>query len=403
MKFLILPENHSLSHLAKSLAVAEALQGAGHEVLLGVGGGRAAFLEGRGVPYRVLPAIQEDDRSGYPAVAWFRDPRRLEACILAEAALIGSFRPDRVLGIFRCTARASTALTGVPYDALTCGCMLPEYDEVLGFGPEDPGRETQAFFLRSFFGYAARKASQALVKLGLAPVPDLRWMLKGDRTFLWDFPEFAPLPPGTGAIHVGPVFWHGWSRDCPDLEAPLACPMPLAIVTFGTCVNSARTSVRMVELLLAMGFQVVLAAGGQDPLLAGVRRHPHLTVCSFAPLHLLFPRAALTVCHGGQLTVFEALQGRCPVLVLPLQPEQAHNGLCLARLGCGRALVAPQPFLGHSRAYTDAFEALDDGVLRAKLGAFLETPGLDARLARAQALLQPYRGAGTLAGLLERG
>jgi len=69
-------------------------------------------------------------------------------------------------------------------------------------------------------------------------------------------------------------------------------------------------------------------------------------------------RAALTLCHGGQLTVFEALAGRSPVLVLPLQPEQAHNGLCLARLGCGRSLLPPRPFLGDSRTYVDAFATL---------------------------------------------
>jgi UDP:flavonoid glycosyltransferase YjiC (YdhE family) len=401
MKFLILPENHSLSHIAKGLAVAEVLQAKGHEVLLGVSEARAAFLEGRGVPWRVLPDLQDSDRSGYPTVAWFRDPRRLEACILAEVALMEAFRPDRVLGVFRFTARASTHLAGVPYDALNCGCMLPEYEEILGFAPEDPGREEQAFYLRAFFGFAGNRASRALEKLGLAPVPDLRSLLKGDRTFLWDIPEFAPLPAGTAATYVGPVLWHGWSQDALDVEALLAASHPLAIVTFGTCVNSARASCRLVSVLLDMGFQVLLAAGGQTTLLDEVPRHPRLTVCNFAPLHLLYPRAALTVCHGGQLTLFEALAGRSPVLVLPLQPEQAHNGLCLARLGCGRSLVAPQPFLGHTRAYTDAFEALDDGALRSLIETFLAAPGLDDRLASAQALLQAYQGVQTLASWME--
>jgi UDP:flavonoid glycosyltransferase YjiC (YdhE family) len=402
MKFLILPENHSLSHIAKGLAVAEVLQAKGHEVLLGVSGTRSAFLQGRGVPWRVLPDLQDSDRSGYPTVDWFRDPRRLEACIRAEVALMEAFRPDRVLGVFRFSARASTQLAGVPYDALTCGCMLPEYEETLGFPPEDPGREEQALGLRAFYGFTGRGASRALARLGLPPVPDLRCLLKGDRTFLWDFPEFTPLPAGTGATHVGPVLWHGWPQDALDLEGLLASPHPLAILTFGTCVNSTRSANRLVAVLLELGFQVLLAAGGQQPLLEQVPRHPRLTVCKFAPLPLLFPKAALTVCHGGQLTVFEALAGGSPILVLPLQPEQAHNGLCLARLGCGRSLVPPQNFLGYSRVYTDAFEALEDRALRSAIETFLAAPGLHDRLATTRTLIQTYRGADTLATWMER-
>jgi UDP:flavonoid glycosyltransferase YjiC (YdhE family) len=401
MKFVIFSASHSLSHIAKSLAVAEVLQARGHEVVLGLAGARTPFLEGRGIPYRSLADIQDGDGSGFPTADWFRNPRRLKICIREEVSLLKELRPDRVLGVFSFTARAAAQLAGVPYDALTCGCMLPEFEDVLGFGTEAEGWEAQAHSLRTFFGFCGRRASIGLAKLGLKAVPELRCMLRGDRTFLWDFPEFTPLPAGTEALHVGPIFWNGWPYDMDKVAELLASPLPLAIVTFGTCVNSVVASNRLVDILIDMGFQVVLTTGGQSPLPVGDR--PRLTVCNFAPLHLLFGKASLTVCHGGQLTVFEALAGRSPVLVLPLQPEQAHNGLCLARLGCGGNLVGPQPFLGDSRAYTDAFEAMSDRSLRTMVETFLDDPSLPGRLERTQSIIQSYRGAETLANWMERG
>jgi len=78
----------------------------GHEVILAVSGERSDFVKGLGIDHRVLPDIQEGDGAGYPTAEWFRDPARMEACIRAETALIKDCRPDRVLGVFRFTARA---------------------------------------------------------------------------------------------------------------------------------------------------------------------------------------------------------------------------------------------------------------------------------------------------------
>ncbi|MGE5385750.1 MAG: glycosyl transferase, partial [Betaproteobacteria bacterium] len=102
-RFLLHPCNNTLSHVAKCLALREVLQSRGHEVLLSVSAGRAAFLERIGEKdYFVLPDIQEADGAPIPGFCWFR-PERVEACVQAEVKLLRELRPDAVLGVFRFT------------------------------------------------------------------------------------------------------------------------------------------------------------------------------------------------------------------------------------------------------------------------------------------------------------
>ena len=122
-KFLLVPGNNSLSHVAKCLSLSDALQARGGEARVAVSRQHSAFLRQLGVEHAVLPDIQETDESGFPSVAWFRDPGQIIESIAAELKLISEYRPDRVLGVFRFTLKTSARLAGVPCDSLICGCM----------------------------------------------------------------------------------------------------------------------------------------------------------------------------------------------------------------------------------------------------------------------------------------
>lgn len=125
MKFPLIPGNNSLSHITKCLAIDERLRTRGHEALLAVTAKHARFVRDSGRNCAILPDLQENDGAGLPTVQWFSNPDKIADCIRAEAALMQEYRPDRVLGVFRFTARASAAVAGIPFDSLACGCMLP--------------------------------------------------------------------------------------------------------------------------------------------------------------------------------------------------------------------------------------------------------------------------------------
>lgn len=403
MKFLLVPGNNSLSHVAKCLAIKEVLYGRGHDALIAISRRNAGFLQKLKIDHCALPDIQENDEAGLPTVEWFRYPQYIIDCINAEIDLLKRYKPDRILGVFRFTIKASAMIVNIPYDSLVCGCMIPDSHEVLGFANGDSGAEAQRIILKGFFSYAAQKMSKALSSFKIDKISDIRFMLKGGRTFLWDFPEFLPLPTRSDIIHIGPITWNHWQYDNIDIDAIVGSRVPLAIVAFGTCTARANTIRRIIQILLELGYQVLLAAGGKKELLNLMPNNPRIITCTFAPLHKIFPHTSLLISHGGQMTVFEALQNKIPVLVMPFQPEQAHNGVCLERIGCGRLLVPPQPFQGNSNVYSDMLDRMTDDEIKSIITGLVNNQQTTKRLAEIKEIINQYKGVEKLAAILEAG
>ncbi len=399
MRFLLVPGNNSLSHVARCLAIRGRLLARGHEVHLAVAREHAAFLRRHGCPHHLLPDVQECDHSPFPTFRWFQSADRLARCIRAEADLVARLAPQRVLGVFRFTSRAAARLAGVAYDSLICGCMHPCCGQVLGFAGDEPQAELQRQNLAAFFRYAAARASRALERFDLPPVADLRELLLGERTFLWDCPEFLELSDGPGLVHVGPID----ISECFARRngARASGERPLALLSFGTGIAMPDVLGRLARVLAQDGFEVLIAGGGQNHLPRFGRGERHIAVHRLLPLRRCLRDAALLVCHGGQGTIFEALSCGVPVLVMPFQPEQAHNGVCLQRMGCGRLLIPPTPFLGNAEVYVEAFRRLTDARIRAAVRGLLDDPRAAAQLRGAQTAISRYRGAETLAALLE--
>ena len=399
MRFLLLPENNSLSHIAKSLAISDSLEKRGHESFIGVAPSRSGFMKSTGRKFFTLPGIQESDNAPLPTLNWFRDPRRVLECIRAEAELIKKTRADRVLGIFRFTAGAAARLAGVPYDSLVCGCMLQDCGEVLGYANGDPGADEQGKYMDLFFRHLARKMNVCLDMLGLGQIDDIREALKGERTFLWDFPEFMPVRGGDGVVHIGPVSWNGWSCDGFDPSVVADSKRPLAIIAFGTGTVPLECIIRLIKVLVREGFRVVFAAGGQEQVLGDLPELEHLLKLNYAPLREILPHASVIITHGGQMTIFESLARRVPALVIPFQPEQMHNGLCLERIGCGRRLIAAGPFRGDTRIYQQTLDSCTDADIVSAISSLLNGR-TRAALEKIGGMMKKYRGVELLSELL---
>jgi len=401
MKILLIPSNNSLSHLAKCAVLEAELASRGHAVLTAVSSRNAGFVQQLGLAYAVLPDIQEADGGALPSLAWFQSPQRLAACIQAEIDLIKAFNPDRVVGIFRFTLKISTAVLDIPYDALACGCMMPDVTEILGYGRGEAGKAAQALYLDNFFRFAGKRMGHTMEQWGLRPLWDLRDLLVGDRTYLWDFPRFMPLPERIGRYHVGPLIWEQWPDICDPPESFPEESRPLALVSVGTRQAHRSVVVKTAVCLMACGYNVIVACGGHISLTGILPDAPALRCWRFAPLGQLLCQAKLLVCHGGQMTIFEALLHGVPVLVIPSHPEQAHNGFCLERIDCGGRLVPSVAFKGDTRAYADAYLQQSDDYVIKKMMQLVSDGDVPQGLRRAQEELQNYNAPVMIADLLE--
>ena len=401
MRLLLLPENNSLSHIAKCLSIMDLLKSNGHEVHIAISEKHSTFLNNLGIRHHLLSDIQETDNGGFPSFKWFSNIDTIANCINEEVALIKKIKPDRIIGVFRFTLYASSQIANVPYDSLICGCMVPDSQEVLGFMQDEEGRELQKKSLDNFFGFAGTKMSRAMAKFGLAKIEDIRIALKGNHTFLWDFPEFMPLKNPLNMTHIGPIALHHWPYDTYNLDTVLDSKYPIAVVSFGTCVTDNAIVQRIVRLLLDLGYKVIVAAGGQKEMYHIKPTDPRIIVLKYAPLPEIFPHASLLVTHGGQMTVFEALQNQIPVLVMPFQPEQAHNGVCLERIGCGSRLIPSTLFTGMSEDYLNAFKRISDNEIKAKIKNLTANNNTKENLAKIKQAVANYHGAKTLVEYLE--
>jgi UDP:flavonoid glycosyltransferase YjiC (YdhE family) len=403
MRFLIVPGNNSLSHIFKCLSVTDSLTARGHEVIIAVCRDRVKFLVHLGYKHYVLPDLQESDGSGLPTIEWFRRPKYIEECIRAEIDLINKEMPDRVLGIFRFTLKVSSKFAGVPFDSLVCGCMIPDTEEVLGFAEGEPGIEDQKMNLITFYRYAGARVSKVISTMGLGKVEDMRHLLIGDRTFLWDFPEFMAVKEKPDLIHVGPIYSDHMPRDNVNVEKLADAGLPLAVVVFGTCTSERTVAERITRILINSGYHVIVAAGGQKEMLEVLPDHPRVTVSHFAPLDKIFPYTSLVVTHGGQMTVFESLQQKIPVVVMPFQPEQAHNGVCLERIECGCRLIPPVPFRGDSEVYIDALNRMTDKEIMEKVNDLVNRKKTLRKLEEISEIITMYNGVDGLSSKLEEG
>lgn len=401
VKFLLIPENNSLSHIGKCLSIMDILELRGHETEIAVTKNHSGFLDDLEIGHHLLSDIQEADGSGFPTFGWFSNVGLIAGCIHEEVALIDRIRPDRVVGVFRPTLYASSAITGIPYDSLICGCMTPEFQEVLGFMGNEERLEVQRKLFANFFSFARTKLNDAMAKFGLSEIEDVREAFVGEQTFLWDFPEFLPLATRGNMIHVGPIALRHWPYDHFDLDELMKRGLPIAVISFGTCVMNAAIVHRIVGLLLESGYQIIIAAGGQMAAHDTRPIDPRVTILNYARLTEIFPHASLVVTHGGQLTVFEALANEVPVLVMPFQPEQAHNGVCLERIGCGARLIPSTLFYGLSEDYVQALERASDDDLKEKIARLIDDPETRQSLARMRRIIADYHGAEAIAQALE--
>ena len=101
------------------------------------------------------------------------------------------------------------------------------------------------------------------------------------------------------------------------------------------------------------------------------------------------------------MTIFEALQNKVPILVMPFQPEQAHNGVCLERVGCGCRLVPSQSFNGNSEVYVDALRRMGDNDIASKITDLCHQHGIKENLDRMKNIVSRYKGVDALVHWLE--
>lgn len=215
--------------------------------------------------------------------------------------------------------------------------------------------------------------------MGLAKVPTVWPQLLADVTYLAAEPELFPAPTQlapTRELHqLGALFLDEPNATLsPKVEAFLRAGPPPLFIGFGSMSdpNPKKTAAAITQGAKLAGKRVIVSRGW-----AGFELHEddHLCVVGDEPHHLLFPRCAAVIHHGGIGTTHAAARAGVPQAVMPHLLDQFYTAHRVSLAGVGFGV--PRYRLSGAR-FAEVFTRLSAPQLLERARAVAPTMVMDA-------------------------
>ena len=370
MRILVLPYTHMLSHVSRPLLVAKGLRDRGCEVIFAGESEKKKFIESEG--FTVLPLYEPDPsllldniRKGRLK---FTSDAEIEAMIEADIALYEEVKPDIVLSDFRLSAPISTQLSGLKHVAIVNASSteyrsLP-YAPLFDWIPGDSSREYTGFrkplnsFNLGFEMFVFDNAMSIFKKLSkqhrLRKTVTATNCLAGvDMTLLADIPEYFPTHDLPDNYHyIGPLTWQT-DMPSPSWWPPKRSGGPLVYITMGTTGIEEFFGV-VADLIRQSDMTAIISTGAQISGLKSIDGHIYIE--PFVDGDLVMEACDVVVCHGGNGTIYQAIQQGKPVIGIPTIADQQFNMRMVERLGIGKSITWKM-VLKHPQALLDLIHA----------------------------------------------
>lgn len=326
----------SLGHLIRSCRVAAFLKERGHDVTFCCAEETADVARAHGVNVAVVPElpalgpwhnIKTEDDIRQSTRKRMASPDFLRKCIAVEAPLIETFRPDAIVSDLRNTLAVLGASHDIPVVNLTnmkllmfpmpivYPCIIEGLQE-LGI-PEKAARKVlgDVIVIPGFSSY------EPLVDVAPPIWSMIRETVREIRYVGPILPRAAEPVTETPSGRAASVYF--------TLGGATSASVDLVAVLRKLTARTERFVVHHGEHLAESAIRDVLAprAGGELECFA-----------YRADSYSVMTSANVAVIHGGHGTVYEAMAGGVPSLVIPSNAEQASNGRLLGRLGMGMVL-----------------------------------------------------------------
>lgn len=402
MRILCIPYSHTFSHLARPLAVGMELLRRGHEVAFAGSSGKLKHAENAG--FAVHPLFEVNPQVLYGNIRAgklrFVSDADLEHMVESDVELIRRVSPDLILTDGRFSAQISAQLLGVRHAAIVnvsstayrAQPYIPMFDRFpKAIAPDASTLQGWLDVLNlhlemTVFDSVMSSFSRWTRKHALPHKVTATNCLAGvDLTLMADIPDYFPtrnLPPDHH--YVGPITW---SLKAPEPVGWLSAShgTPCLYVTMGTT-GIPEFFPLLVELLHREGVSAVISTGGQVDGL--VSPDPSIWIGDFVDGEFVLPKCGAVVCHGGNGTIYQALQYGKPLVGMPSIPDQAFNMRRVEALGVGRTL-------GWKEFQQRPYRIIEE------VRAVLDSPGYGAAAAAMRAKLARYNAPVMSADLIE--
>jgi MGT family glycosyltransferase len=328
-------------HAFPAIALARALKGRGHEVLVESWEEWESAIEAEGLrfeaaqQYMVFPPPGPDTPQG----------KIVAGAATALAGLMGEFEPDLVVSdiLTRAPALAAEA-AGVPLATLIPHVYpvqmpgQPVYS--LGFRPaRTPLGRVGWRATRPLLNLGLRQGRDELnetrERLGLAPQDRFHGGISELLAIVGTFPQLEYPRRWPPHAHVtGPLFFELATEG---IELPQG-DEPLVLIAPSTAQDPNCVMLRAALEGLAEEPVRVLATTNRRRPQEPIEVPANAVLVDWLPYSQAMAAADLVVCHGGHGTVARALQMGAPLLVCPAVGDMGENGARVAWSGAGVSL-----------------------------------------------------------------
>ncbi len=337
---LVIGDSMSLAHVARAMVLTRRLLEEGHRVTFATGAPHQNLAKQEGFdPLLVHCVPPEQALAAIRRGSHIFDLKTVGEYVESDLSLISKVQPDLIIGDMRMSLNVSAELAGVPYWSIVSGYMTPWYS-VEEHPPETfpivrllGQRISRAIFptlKRMTLKQFAKHFNRYRRHQGLRPVRNVLDVICSPHgNLIADMPEYAPCTNLPGHFrYVGPLLWEPQLPE-PDWLANVKPDQPTVYVTLGST-GDERSATRVLTVLRDQGYQVLTTTGGRfTDVPAGV------LAAEYAPGSCLLAKSQAVVCHGGSLTVYQAVSQGVPIVGIPTFHDQETNMDRVTSLGWG--------------------------------------------------------------------
>lgn len=357
MRILCLPYTHTLSHISRPLAVAIELRRRGHGVIFAGDSPKDHFIRSQG--FEVLPAYQVAPELLFERIRQgklqFVLVEELDRMISADHDLYRKVKPDLVLSDGRFSAPISTGIDRLEHAAIvnvssTAYRALP-YLPFFDWLPGSQGDRSSLFWQTldrinlfvemQVFDFATGIFKKLSREHELPHMVTATNCLAGkDLTLLADLEAYFPTRNLPADYHyIGPLTWES-PLPAPEWWPPEKTGNLLVYFTMGTTWVGGSFAA-LYKMIRTHGITAILSTGGQarDSETEGLKNiNGEIYVEAFVDGRLVVEACDVVVCHGGNGTIYQALQQGKPIIGIPTIPDQEFNMRRVKALGVGEKL-----------------------------------------------------------------
>ena len=336
-------------HAFPAIALARALAGRGHEVVVETWGRWREAVEEIGLGFTAV-----EEYRVFPPPPPGSDGPGAASAARALLPFVEEMRPDVVVSDILTLAPALAAeAAGVPRVTLIPHIYPVQEDGLpfFGFGlvaARTPlGRAMWRAgrpLLETGLRRGRRELNAERAELGLPPVERFHGGISDGLALVATYPQLEYPRRWPAHVHVtGPMFFQ---LPSPDVEVPDGDD-PLVLVAPSTSQDPEGRLVRTALDALADEPVRVVATTNREGVAPVVSAPANAVVVDWLSYSQVMPLASLVICHGGHGTVARALAEGVPVLVCPAIGDMAETGARVAWAGVGlmlpRRLLTPGP------------------------------------------------------------